>query len=92
MITTREPYGPKLTKSQQILGTHTINHMVEKVNQKEEFVVEKSMDELCSFLEAKVNMFDEKGADYMGILAQNAELNWVDFFSSAEFEDFQRSI
>ena len=59
------------------------------------------MDELCNFLEAKVNMFDEKGADYMGTLAQNAVQtskrqteNEVEhnFFSSAEFEDFQRSI
>ena len=46
--------------------------MVEKVNQKEEIADEKFMDELFNFLEAKVNMFDEKGADYMGLLAYNA--------------------
>ena len=67
----------------------------------QQYVRQKSLDELCNFLEAKVNIFDEKGADYMGTLAQNAVQtskrqteNEVEhnFFSSAEFEDFQRSI
>ena len=43
--------------------------MVEKVDQKEKVAVEKSMDQICNFLEAKVNMFDEKGVDYMCTLA-----------------------
>ena len=60
------------------------------------------IEEQCKFLEVKINTFEAKGRDYLIELSQTVikskyqtpgtEKNSSEFYSSTQFEDFQKLI
>ena len=62
----------------------------------------KSVIELCDYLEGKVTSFEEKGKDYLSLLADKAinekdaipgsQIDPAEFFSSSKFSDLQNSL